>query len=193
MEMIPSPREGFTLIKAIAVTFKNVLIILMVFFAIVSGSLLYSPVLTGQIIRYLSQSEDRDITMGVILFLATFVTQIIRVVASSHMYFHFAVLGYNLANGLSLSVYSKSLRYPALSEKKFEISEIINYSQVDAERMTYMGYQLGTILFTPIEITVGVVLMYNLVGVAFLSGFAIMLIVMLLVFFSTKKIAKIND
>jgi ABC-type multidrug transport system fused ATPase/permease subunit len=38
-----------------------------------------------------------------------------KALTQSHLYFKFAVFGFNLSNTLSLLVYSKALKYPATS------------------------------------------------------------------------------
>ena len=59
--------------------------------------------------------------------------------------------------------------------------------------MTNMGYQLTALLFTPLQIIVGVGLMYSFIGISFLSGMATMIITIGLTFLITKKIASINE
>jgi hypothetical protein len=82
------------------------------------------------------------------------------------------------------------LKYPALCEKKYSVSEIINYSQVDAQRMTNMGVQLTSVLFTPLQIIIGVWLMYSYIGVSFVFGMGTMIGV---TFLLAKKIARVNE
>ncbi len=59
--------------------------------------------------------------------------------------------------------------------------------------MTNMGYQLTALLFTPIQIIVGVWLMYLFIGISFVSGIIIMIITIIITFFITKTITRIND
>ncbi len=76
--------------------------------------------------------------------------------------------------------------------KKYSVSEIINYSQVDAQRMTYMGFQLTALIFTPIQVVVGLWLMYNFIGVSFLSGVGVMILTILMTFVCAKISIKAN-
>ena len=61
-------------------------------------------------------------------------------ILQTFMWYFFAILGYNLSNTMSLLIFDKALKHPLISEKKFTIANIINYSQVDAQRLTYMGF-----------------------------------------------------
>ena len=97
-------------------------------------------------------------------------------------------IGINLYNSVGMMVYCKSLKYPTLSEKKFSEAEIINYSQVDAERMTYIGYHILGFLSGPLLILGGFGVTYWFVGISFFSGFAIVAILVFCCYFVSKKI-----
>lgn len=116
-----------------------------------------------------------------------------KAVLQSHLYYQFAVFGFNLSNTLSLLIYEKSLKYPALCEKKYSISQIINYSQVDAQRMTNMGVQLTSVLYTPLQIMIGIWLMYSYIGVSFCAGLLVMALMITSTFFIAKQISKVNE
>jgi hypothetical protein len=115
-----------------------------------------------------------------------------KAIMQSHLYYQFAVCGFNLSNTLSLLIYEKSLKYPALCEKKYSISQIINYSQVDAQRMTNMGSQLTSVLYTPLQIILGIWLMYSYIGVSFAAGMMVMVLLIVFTFFIAKQISKVN-
>ena len=44
------------------------------------------------------------------------------------------MLGYNVSNSLSLLIFSKALKYPSMTDKRYSITDIINYSQIDAQQ-----------------------------------------------------------
>ena len=52
--------------------------------------------------------------------------------AESNSWNWLAVLGYDITNTLSLLIYNKAMKHPLLTEKRYTISDIINYTQVDA-------------------------------------------------------------
>lgn len=55
-----------------------------------------------------------------------------------------------------------------------------------------MGVQLTSVLYTPLQILIGVWLMYTYIGVSFVSGMSTMLVMIALTFFLAKKISKVN-
>lgn len=112
---------------------------------------------------------------------------------TAFLFFYFGVLGFNLSNTLSLMVFNKSLKHPLITEKKFSVSDIINYSQVDAQRMTFMGFQLVALLFTPFQIIIGLYLLYVYIGPSFMIGTGVMIILMLFTLIFSKIASKYND
>lgn len=56
-----------------------------------------------------------------------------------------------------------------------------------------MGFQLVALLFTPIQIVVGMYLLYIYIGPSFLVGTGVMMALMLFTFVFTKISTKYND
>lgn len=153
-----------------------------------------APVLTHLIITYIKKPlQERSLDQGIVLVIGISGISLLKALLQSHLYYKFAVLGFNLSNTLSLIIYDKALKYPALCEKKYSISEIVNYSQVDAQRMTNMGTQLTSALYTPIQIIIGVGLMYQYIGISFASGMSAMILMIGITFFVAKKISVVNE
>jgi hypothetical protein len=58
--------------------------------------------------------------------------------------------------------------------------------------MTYMGFQLSSLLFAPLQVIIGIFLMYNFIGISFLSGIGVMIITMIITYFLIKVSVKVN-
>ena len=59
--------------------------------------------------------------------------------------------------------------------------------------MTYMGYQLTALIFTPFQIVVGLILLYNYIGAVTFVGVGVMLFIMGFTLIFTKIAASAND
>jgi hypothetical protein len=154
---------------------------------------MYAPVITDQIINYIEEdSSSRELQKGIALFIGVILLTFFKILSQSHVFYKFGIIGFNLSNTLSLLLYEKSLKHPVLCLKKYTVSEIINYSQVDAQRMTYMGFQLSAILFTPIQVLIGLWLMYSFIGISFLSGVGVMILTIGVTFVFSKISVKLN-
>lgn len=131
--------------------------------------------------------------MSLLYFCSIFLLTLLMALDTSYLFFYFGVLGFNLSNTLSLLVYNKALKHPLITEKKFTVADIINYSQVDAQRMTYMGFQMVALLFTPFQIVIGLYLLYLYIGPSFLVGTGVMVVLMVFTLGFSKIASRQND
>lgn len=187
-----SSTEGLTLVKSVAKTFKkNIFALFLATFIFIIVNM-YQPILMNQIMSY-ARDEEKTFTQSLLYFLGILVTSFVVSVAVSHIFYNFAVFGFNLSNTLSLMLYNKALKHPLITEKEYSTSDIINFSQVDAQRMTNMGYQLISIFLTPVQIVLGLLLLYYYIGISFLVGVGVMVLLMILTLTFTKVSTAAND
>ena len=151
-----------------------------------------NPYLTKVMMDYISNRSDYSSSYGWGLLAATVVLQIIKALVDTHINFRFTQLGMNMTNGLTMLIYNKSLSFSPLTEKQYPEADIINYSQVDAERLSGSGYILSTILIAPLQISIGIVMMYYFIGLSFLAGFGMIIIVVIVTFFISKWSIRLN-
>ena len=59
--------------------------------------------------------------------------------------------------------------------------------------MTNMGVQLTSVLYTPLQIIIGIYLMYTYIGYSFAFGMGAMAAMIAATFFLAKSISKINE
>lgn len=64
---------------------------------------------------------------------------------------------------------------------------------MDAERFSDIGWDFGSLLFSPIVLLFGIIIMLNFIGYSFIAGIGVMVVIFLLVFLITKKQNKAND
>ena len=70
----------------------------------------------------------------------------------------------------------KAMKYPSLCSKKYSQGDLINYNQVDSERMNNSIFYLSYVIFCPIQIIVGLSLLYIITGPSMLVGIAVLII-----------------
>lgn len=64
---------------------------------------------------------------------------------------------------------------------------------MDAQRLTYLGFQMVAILYTPLQIIVGLTLLYLYIGISFLVGLGVMILLMCCTLIFTKIATTGND
>jgi ABC-type multidrug transport system fused ATPase/permease subunit len=147
---------------------------------------------TALMMRYIAHKEEYELSDGILLFLGILFMQLAKSISDTNMAYRSARLGGNLTNGLTLLIFNKTLKYPSVAEKEFSESDIINYSQIDAERMASGGTELGNLLTTPVQIVIGVLMMYHFIGIAFLAGFGVLLLTIFTTYLTSRRTYRYN-
>jgi ATP-binding cassette subfamily C (CFTR/MRP) protein 2 len=111
----------------------------------------------------------------------------------SHVIYWLSILGVNLENSLTMMIYAKSLKFAEQANKSFTEAEIINYSQVDAEKMTNIGYHLSAFFYGPFQFVIGLIMLYWTLGITFLTAVGIMTVVLIISYFLSKISARYNE
>lgn len=73
-----------------------------------------------------------------------------------------------------------------MGERRYKDGDIIGYSQIDTENMMYIGSKVAYFVSGVIEVMAGFALLYWFVGLAFLAGLIVLLILSILTFFITR-------
>lgn len=150
------------------------------------------PTLTGMVINYVEKGE-KELKTGLIFIALILALKFCQNLAETHLLYHFTVLGYNSCNSLSLCIYNKASKYPTLCSKEYPVSQLISYSMVDAQRLTALGFYTSAAIFFPIQLGVGVFLMYQFIGISFLAGIGVIFLMGVFVFINSKLNAKANE
>ena len=149
------------------------------------------PVLTALNIDYLNNHRN-DVKRGVLLFFLTFGVSVVHRVLFSQYFYRFMNLGIRLSNVVTMIIYNKSLKYSVEASKEFSEAEITNYSQVDAERLVYVGDQIAAFFYGPLQILVGLGMMYFALGFTFLTTLGLMMLILVVSYFISKISVKLN-
>jgi len=150
-----------------------------------------TPILTALSINYIS-SDQGEAGYGFLLFLFTFFSMTLNRMFSTHLNYRLGNLGISMANTVTMMIFNKSLKYSELGNKDFSEAEILNYSQVDAERLVTIGLQLATFFYGPLLFIIGLVFLYFILGITFLVAVAIIALIIGISYVISRIISKIN-
>jgi len=89
----------------------------------------------------------------------------------------------NAVNGM---IYEKILRFSLIRSAEHNAGSLVNHIQVDSERLTFAAWELASVINLPITLGVGIYLMWVSVGINFLSGLGVILILSLVNFLFSK-------
>ena len=91
-----------------------------------------------------------------------------------------------LENVINMVLYKKSLSFSLVNSKSFNVGELVNYMQVDAQKLKDLPQYLGGVLFLPVQLGIAVAIMYQVIGFSFLAGIGVLLITFVLNFWISK-------
>ena len=90
----------------------------------------------------------------------------------------------NAVNGL---VYEKALKFSLIRSVDHSQGTLVNHIQVDSGKLFYLGMGIGHTLLLPMTLTVGVYFMWAAVGISFLSGIGVLVLIGILNFVISKN------
>lgn len=106
---------------------------------------------------------DRLEGAGKLIFALVF-TEIFLTVLKGQNYFIITLLGQRIRHGINGLVFQKVMEKSIDRDTTFSLGEITNITQVDTNKIADMGDFVNRIIIAPIEIIIGVVWIYLLVG-----------------------------
>ena len=87
------------------------------------------------------------------------------------------MLGIRTSNAVNGLVYEKALKFSLIRSVEHSQGSLVNHIQVDSEKLFYLGMGVGHTLLLPITVSVGIYFMWAAVGISFLSGIGVLIVV----------------
>ena len=100
------------------------------------------------------------------------------------------MLGIRTSNAVNGVIYEKTLRFSLMRSVDHNQGSLVNHIQVDSARLTYMAWQLTNIINLPVTFGVGIYFMWAAVGISFLSGLGVLIIMGFVNFLFSKIYSK---
>ena len=94
--------------------------------------------------------------------------------------FNSEIIGVKTANAVAALIYDKITKSSIFIKNQISEGEILNYLQVDSEKLIYLFTSLPAIIIIPINIIISFYALFKLFGASFLIG-AVVIVIMVLV------------
>ena len=91
------------------------------------------------------------------------------------------VMGVKAANAVAALLYDKVTRSSIFIKNQISEGEILNYIQVDSEKLNYLFTSLPAIIIIPVNIAISFYYLFELFGICFLVGVAMIIIIVLVI------------
>ncbi|KDO34469.1 hypothetical protein SPRG_00533 [Saprolegnia parasitica CBS 223.65] len=169
--LLPTPRLWRAMARAFGWPFAYA-----GFLKLIHDSLQFvGPMVIKLIIEFLSQ-PDADLRVGLIYAGAIFVAGVIQSFALRQYFFYCFETGLRLRSAVVTAVYHKSLVLSAAAKGKRSTGEITNLMSIDAQRLQEITNYSHAIWYAFFQIVVSSYLLYLQLGVAFVSGVIVILL-----------------
>ena len=172
-------KNKYFMIKLLLHTYKYDMLLLL-FLSILYNMLVFSVSYIIQKILELPENcpyEEQQNKFG-FLILAMIIIKIFQYLLNPYVFYRMILLGKKTLFSLSSLCLDKTMKISFLEHSEFNIGEIINFGTVDSEQFSDITRYLMMTVSAPINIIIGFIYMYLLVGVSLFFG-------MIVIFFFT--------
>ena len=91
------------------------------------------------------------------------------------------IMGVKSANAVAALIYDKVTRSSIFIKNQVSEGEILNYIQVDSEKLNFLFTSLPAIIIIPVNIIISFYTLFKLFGISFLVGVAMIVIMILII------------
>ena len=134
------------------------------------------PFLVNQMIKYTS-SKEKQLHEGLLLLGAIFFTKVFGAIAQTNFVYNSTILRIRIRSGIIIALLEKSFKFSFSLCPQYNVCNLTNLFDRDVEKISLLFENLFEAIFLPIQILIGIILMYSYVGLSFLPGLFIIIII----------------
>ncbi|CAM6102471.1 unnamed protein product [Calypogeia fissa] len=179
---IPSMR--WTLFK----TFWRPFVISMILVVLLVLAQFVAPLVQMRLIMFMEQSEHRTFSTGFTLVMTLLLGKVAESTFGHQLNFRSRKLGLQMWSAVGCAVYNKALRLSLKARQGRGVGEITNMMSSDLQRLLDLIYYIQQGFVIPLQITLAVIILFNVVGVAMLSGLASLVLVLFINSFVVQRL-----
>lgn len=165
-----------------------------------------SPFLILKLVAFIKDGADdpeftwEEVKPGVIYAGILCGTQILSYFISEHMAYYNVLTGRRSSNAVIAFIYQKYSRISSATNKDFSSGQIVNFVQVDAQRLYWISYQISNVVQIPFIFLTAFAIAFYVFGVSFCAGLGVFILAIVGNFFQgrfmrrvQKKVMKSKD
>ncbi|NXY47604.1 MRP7 protein, partial [Ceuthmochares aereus] len=142
-----------------------------------AGSLLdfSGPLLLNMLVNFM-ESQQEPLSHGVLYALGLFVGSFLGALLRNQFSYEVNKVSLMVRAAVISAIYRKALRVSSTSLARFTIGEIVNFMSTDTSRLVNFCLSFHEVWSLPFQFSITLYLLYQQVGVAFLGGLALALL-----------------
>ncbi|XP_054865638.1 ATP-binding cassette sub-family C member 10 isoform X2 [Amphiprion ocellaris] len=133
------------------------------------------PLLLNSLVNFMEE-KDAPVSWGVWCALGLFATTLLRSILQNIFVFEVSKVELSARAALVSTIYGKAMRVSSCSLSGFTLGEVVNLMSTDTDRVVNFFKSFHEVWSMPFRFSVTLYLMYLQVGVAFLGGLAVALV-----------------
>ncbi|KAK3858134.1 hypothetical protein Pcinc_035658 [Petrolisthes cinctipes] len=134
------------------------------------------PLLLHELVTYIEQ-KDQNSARGWIVAAGLCVAALVATFCSIHFNYQMAKVNLRLRAAVISSVYRKVLQVSTATLSRFSTGEVVNMMSTDTDRIVNACQSFHALWSLPLQLSVTLYLLYRQIGIAFLAGVAVTVIV----------------
>ncbi|XP_078254928.1 ATP-binding cassette sub-family C member 10 [Rhinoraja longicauda] len=127
------------------------------------------PLLLNQLVNFM-ESGSKQINKGIWYTLGLFLSTFAGAIILNQFNYHVMMIGMSVRSAIISAIYRKTLRVNATCLSKFSVGEIVNFMSTDTDRIVNFFPSFHEVWSLPFQFSITLYLLHQQVGVAFLGG-----------------------
>ncbi|KAM7027196.1 ATP-binding cassette sub-family C member 10 isoform 1-T1 [Passerculus sandwichensis] len=133
------------------------------------------PLLLNLLVNFM-ESRQEPLSHGILYALGLFAGSFLGALLRSQFRYEMNKVALMVRAAVISAVYRKALRVSGTSLARFTVGEIVNFMSTDTDRLVNFCYSFHELWSLPVQLGVTLYLLYEQVGIAFLGGVALALL-----------------
>lgn len=151
-----------------------------------------NPIVFDWVIDYLNPQNTEPAWKGYFYATLMFIAPMLESMFTSQFEYNINTVTMKMRTCITCAIYDKSMRLSNEAKQRFTTGEIVNLTSIDSQRIADFINQINTIWAAPMQILIGLYLLWLQLGNASFAGFSYMLFVIPVNILFTKIIGTIQ-
>ena len=191
-QQLKDSNKSLLILRAIIRAYAKKLTLLMILGALRILLFFSNPLIINVTMKLLSQEHPPLIhVIGLLIFIP--VINIIMPIIESHSKFALEILGINLKFGMIGLIYNKALKVSIIKGKDHSVGSIVNNYDIDCEKLREMMGALQNLFVTPIQMLVGILVIFYMAGPSSVGGLGMNLLLAFLSYVVNKNYSRLQE
>ncbi|XP_066402761.1 ATP-binding cassette sub-family C member 10 [Molothrus aeneus] len=133
------------------------------------------PLLLNLLVNFM-ESRQEPLSHGILYALGLFAGSFLGALLRSQFRYEMNKVALMVRAAVISAIYRKALRVSSTSLARFTVGEIVNFMSTDTDRLVNFCYSFHELWSLPVQLAITLYLLYQQVGIAFLGGMALALL-----------------